>query len=79
LYQLEVQLDVAGEHRVLDKRWRPVLKSKLVSALHSPGQRMPCYVRRRIAISRKAAIKVLALGEILRCALLQQSRSHRLL
>jgi hypothetical protein len=65
MYQLEVQLDVASEHRVLVKGWRPVSKSKLVSAFHSPAQSMPHYVQRRTAVPRKAAIKVLALGEIL--------------
>jgi hypothetical protein len=32
LYQLEVQLDVVGEHRVLIRGWNPALKSKLVPA-----------------------------------------------
>jgi hypothetical protein len=32
LYQLEVQLDVAGEHRVLIGGRNPVLKSKLIPA-----------------------------------------------
>jgi hypothetical protein len=36
MYQLEVQLDVAGEHRVLVGGWRPALKRKLVSPFQSP-------------------------------------------
>jgi hypothetical protein len=36
LYQLEVQLDVAGEHQVLIGGWRPVSKSKVVSPFQSP-------------------------------------------
>jgi hypothetical protein len=32
LYQLEVQLGVAGEHRVLVGGRNPTLKSKLISA-----------------------------------------------
>jgi hypothetical protein len=32
LYQLEVQQDIAGEHRVLTGAWNPAPKSKLVSA-----------------------------------------------
>jgi hypothetical protein len=32
LYQLEVQLDVTGEHQVLTRAWNPALKSKLVPA-----------------------------------------------
>jgi hypothetical protein len=32
LYQLEVQLGVTGEHRVLVGGWIPAPKSKLVSA-----------------------------------------------
>jgi hypothetical protein len=79
LYRLEVQLYVAGEHQVLVGGWRPAPKSKLVSAFQSPAQSMPCYVRRRTTVCRKAIIKVLVLGEILRCALLWQSASHGLL
>jgi hypothetical protein len=63
LYQLEVQLGVAGEHRVLVS-YRPVPKSKLVSPFQSPGQSLPCYVWRCSAVSHKAIIVVLALGEI---------------
>jgi hypothetical protein len=70
LYQLEVQLSVAGEHRVLIRGWRPASKSKLVSPFQSPGKSVPCYVRHHKTVSREAAIKVLALGEILRRALL---------
>jgi hypothetical protein len=70
LYQLEVQLGVAGEHRVLVRSWCPASKSKLVSPFQSPGQSVPCYMRRRTTVSCKAAIKVLALGEISRRALL---------
>jgi hypothetical protein len=65
LYQLEVQLGVAGEHRVLIGGLDPMPKSKLVSAFHSPTQSMPYYMRRHTTVSGKAAIKVLALGEIL--------------
>jgi hypothetical protein len=32
LYQLEVQQDLSGEHRVLTGAWNLVLKSKLVTA-----------------------------------------------
>jgi hypothetical protein len=32
LYQLEVQLGVAGEHRVLIEGWNPAPKSNLVLA-----------------------------------------------
>jgi hypothetical protein len=67
LYQLDVQLDVAGDHRVLIRGRNPAPKS------------MPCYVRRPTTVSHKAAIKVLVLEEILRRALLRQSRSQGLL
>jgi hypothetical protein len=65
-----VQLQVAGEHHMLIEGLRPMSKSKLVSAFHSPAQSMPYYMWCRTAISHKAAIKVLGLGEFLRCALL---------
>jgi hypothetical protein len=65
-----VQLQVVGEHQMLVGGLCPASKSKLVSAFHSPAQSMPCYVWRCAAVSRKAAIKVLGLGEFLRYALL---------
>jgi hypothetical protein len=60
-----VQLDVTGEHRVLIGGWHPMPKSELMSPFQSPRQSMPCYMRCRTVVSRKAAIKVLAHGEIL--------------
>jgi hypothetical protein len=44
LYQLELQLGVAGEHRVLVRGKHPAPKSKLVSAFQSLALRVPCYV-----------------------------------
>jgi hypothetical protein len=45
-------------------------KSKLVSAFHIQAQSMTCYVWHCVAVSHKAANKVLGLGEFLRCTLL---------
>jgi hypothetical protein len=63
-----VQLQVLGEHEMLVRGLHPALKSKLVSAFHSPAQSIPYYVRRHAIVYRKATIEVLRLEKFLRRA-----------